>query len=284
MRRGLLTALYLTTLTGIAWAAWRGRDYYALPLLERPRHPLHWELKPGGELGHWFGVAGLGAMITMLSYSVRKRVPWLRNAGRLGTWLDVHIYLGVTGPLLIVLHSAFKVSGLIAISFWSMVAVATSGILGRFLYAQIPRGEAGDQLTLDEARRLDRELTERLRAEFGISEPQLSRLDAEQGDDRPARSLAAELAGLLVAPLTARRRFARFVREVPRLPRPVVARLGRAFRQRALLHQRLRLWRRVHELFHYWHVFHKPFAVLMYLFAAVHVGVAWATGYGLGGR
>ncbi|KAB2962665.1 MAG: hypothetical protein F9K18_09505 [Thermoanaerobaculia bacterium] len=284
MRRGLLTALYIVTLAGIALAAWRGRDYYALSLVERPRHPLHWELKPGGELGHWFGAGGLGAMIAMLSYSVRKRVPLLRRAGRLGTWLDVHIFLGITGPLLIVLHSAFKVGGLIAISFWSMVAVATSGILGRFLYAQIPRGAAGDQLTLDEARRLDLELTGRLRREFGISDADLARLDAEEDGGRQVRSLLAELAGLLVAPIAARRRFARFRRHAPRLPRLVAARLGRAVRQRALLHQRLRLWRRVHELFHYWHVFHKPFAVLMYLFAALHVVVAWATGYGFGGR
>ena len=46
------------------------------------------------------------------------------------------------------------------------------------------------------------------------------------------------------------------------------------------IHRRLALWQRVRELFHYWHVFHKPFAVIMYLFMAVHIGVAWMTGYG----
>ena len=52
---------------------------------------------------------------------------------------------------------------------------------------------------------------------------------------------------------------------------------------KARLHRRILLWQRVRELFHYWHVFHKPFALLMYLFAAVHIGVAWATGYALVG-
>jgi hypothetical protein len=51
-----------------------------------------------------------------------------------------------------------------------------------------------------------------------------------------------------------------------------------------MLHRRLRVWQRLHELFHYWHVFHKPFAVLMYIFAAIHLGVAWATGYVLWAR
>lgn len=279
MRKGLLVVLYAVTLTAIALAGWQGRDYYALPLVERPHHPLHWQLKPGGEVAQVYGIAGLSAMVLMQAYSLRKRVPLLRRAGRLGDWLDLHIYLGITGPLLIVLHSAFKVGGLIAIAFWSMVAVAVSGIVGRFLYAQIPRSAAGDQLTLDEARRLDAELGARLAAEFGFSADELARLDALEPAAGPPRSLAGELAALALAPLAARRRFARFRRGAPRLPRALAARLGRLVGQRELLHRRLRVWRRLHELFHYWHVFHKPFAVLLYLFAAIHVGVAWATGY-----
>ena len=47
MRRWLLVLLYVATFAGLAWLAWYGRDYYALPLAERPHHPLHWELKPG---------------------------------------------------------------------------------------------------------------------------------------------------------------------------------------------------------------------------------------------
>jgi hypothetical protein len=39
-----------------------------------------------------------------------------------------------------------------------------------------------------------------------------------------------------------------------------------------------------HELFHYWHVLHKPFALVMYLFMAVHVAVAVMTGYAWGSR
>jgi len=284
MRRGLLILLYSVTLAGIAAAYWHGRDYYSLPLIERPHHPLHWELKPGGEVAQLYGIAGLSAMVLMLSYSVRKRLPLLRRAGRVGTWLDVHIYFGIAGPLLIVLHSAFKVGGLIAIAFWSMVAVATSGIVGRFLYAQIPRTAAGDQLTLDEAQRLDAELTGRLRAEFGFSDAELARLDAEEAGEDAPHSLAGELAGLMLGPLAARRRFARFRRSSPPLPRGLATRLGRLVRHREMLRRRLRVWRRLHELFHYWHVFHKPFAVLMYLFASIHVGVAWATGYVLWAR
>ena len=284
MRRALLLFSYLTAFAGLAYLAARGWDYYRLPLVARPRNPQHWELKPGGSLGILYGIGGATLMTLMLLYSLRKRVPFLASLGALGDWLDFHIFCGVVGPLLIVLHSAFKVGGLIAIAFWSMVAVATSGIVGRFLYAQIPRTAAGDQLTLDEAQRLDAELTGRLRAEFGFSDAELARLDAEEAGEDAPHSLAGELAGLLLGPLAARRRFARFRRSSPPLPRGLATRLGRLVRHREMLRRRLRVWRRLHELFHYWHVFHKPFAVLMYLFASIHVGVAWATGYVLWAR
>jgi hypothetical protein len=279
MRRTILALLHLATLAALGALGWRGREYYALPLAERPRHELHWQLKPGGEIGRLYGAGGATLMTAMLSYSARKRIPLLRRAGTLSSWLDFHIWCGVTGPLLIVLHSALKLGGLIAIAFWSMVAVALSGILGRFLYAQIPRTAAGDQLSLEEARRLAAELERRLRAEAGAAAGNLEREAAPE--DRPTGFVAA-LAALAVEPVRARARFARFRRDHPGLPRPLLRRLRRATLESALLERRIALWRRIHELFHYWHVFHKPFAILMYLFAAVHIGVAFATGYGFG--
>ena len=278
----MMGALYAATLAALALLAWRGRDYYALPLLERPHHALHWELKPGGSVGRWYGIAGATLMTAMLGYSLRKRLPGLRYAGRLGTWLDLHIWCGITGPLLIVLHSALKVGGLIAIAFWSMVAVATSGVFGRFLYAQIPRTAAGDQLTLDDARRLDAELSARLRSEFGLSAAELTPRDPAAASSPAGASVAAALLALAIEPLRLRRRLARFRSEHRRLPHEVLARLTALAGQRALLHRRLALWRKLHELFHYWHVVHKPFAVVMYLFMVVHVAVALATGYAWG--
>lgn len=276
----MLGALYLASLGAVVLAAWHGRDYYRLPLTARPHHPLHWELKPGGTLGHLYGAGGAALMLAMLSYSLRRRVGALRALGRLGHWLDFHIWCGVLGPLLIVLHSAFKVSGLIAISFWSMVAVALSGAVGRFLYAQIPRSAAGDELSLEEAQRAERELATRLATRHGLSETEVEALLGAS----PATGADSLWRHWLVAPLEERRRLAALRdRARRRLPPSAVEPAVALVRQREQLRRRLRSWRRLHELFHYWHVFHKPFAILMYLFAAVHVGVAWMTGYAWGG-
>ena len=134
---------------------WRGASFYATPLGERAHHEGYWHWKAGGSIGLLLGMVGAGMMVVLLLYSVRKRVKALRRAGPIARWLDIHIYLGVVGPLLIILHTAFKVGGLVALSFWSMIAVALSGVVGRFLYLHIPRTRAGEELSLRELQHAD---------------------------------------------------------------------------------------------------------------------------------
>jgi hypothetical protein len=60
---------------------------------------------------------------------------------------------------------------------------------------------------------------------------------------------------------------------------PVRREFERVVREKAEARRRILLWSRLHDLFHYWHVVHKPFAVVMYVFMVVHVAVAVWTGY-----
>jgi hypothetical protein len=279
----LKTGLYAAGFAGVCVVAACGYDYYRTPLLERARHPGYWTWKAGGGVGHKLGLIGSSMMLLMLLYSVRKRVAALRRLGPLSRWLDVHIFLGVFGPLLVVLHSGFKVQGLVALSFWSMIVVASSGVLGRYLYLQIPRTRAGEALALAEIERQDQELSQRLRASFGLGEAELGRIDALVAV--PERTgLLTGFVRMLVGQLRLRAELARFARECRPVPRSLQSEFERVVRQKALARRRILLWDRMHELFHYWHVMHKPFALVMYLFMVVHVAVAVMTGYAWGSR
>ena len=264
VRKLVLGTAYAAALAAILFLAWEGRSYYGTPLIERPRHEDYWTLKPGGSRGHMLGIAGSSLMVAMLVYSVRKRAKALRGAGKLRDWLDFHIFCGVIGPLLVVLHSSFKVHGLVALSFWSMVVVALSGVLGRYLYLQIPRPRAGDQLSLAEVEALNAELTRRLREELG--EEAVKELEALAAD------LSPSLFRMPLDGIRLRWRLRSFRHRGS-------AELLRTIRQKALLQRRLLLWSRLQELFHHWHVLHKPFAVVMYIFMIVHIAVAILTGY-----
>ncbi len=279
-RLGLLKpAVYLLSLAGVLFLFVQGSDFYRTPLAERAHHPGYWQWKAGGTIGHPLGIVGSALMVLMLGYSLRKRVPLLRRLGPLSRWLDVHIYLGVMGPLLVVLHSSFKVHGLVALSFWSMVLVAFSGVLGRYLYLQIPRTRAGEEIALAELERMDGVLSERLHQRFGLEKDELARLDAVV----PAPAHTGLLRGvfeMLVEGLRLRSELRAFARSSRHVPARALAEFERIALQKALLRRRIVLWDRVHELFHYWHVLHKPFAVVMYVFMVVHVAVAVITGYG----
>lgn len=258
-----------------------GLSYYMTPVGERARHPDFWTYKPGGSLGLQFGAAGLVMMTLMHLYSARKRIRLLRSLGPLRGWLNGHILLGILGPLFVVLHSSFKVSGLISISFWSMVAVALSGIFGRYLYLQIPRTRAGEELSLAEVEKADRDLTRRLKDEFGADAAYLEQVERASAPP-PARGLIKVLVLLLLEDVGLRRRTR--VAPLPNLPPDLARELASVVEQKKVLRRRIVLWDAIHRLFHHWHVIHKPFAVVMYLFVVVHVVVASLTGYGFGWR
>ncbi len=274
--------LFLLYACGLGMALaflWSGHGFYATPLVERAHHDGYWRFKPGGSVGLPLGLVGTGMMLVLLLYSVRKRVRALRRLGPLSRWLDVHIFLGVMGPLFVVLHSSFKVQGLVALSFWSMIAVAASGVLGRYLYLQIPRTRAGDELTLAELVEQDRQLSARLRRDFGLDERLLQRLEA-LASPSAGPGLGSASWGIVAAQLSLGRRLAAFGRECRGVPPGLHRELLRVARQKAVVRRRIVFWDALHRLFHHWHVVHKPFAIVMYLFMVVHVVVASLTGYG----
>jgi len=275
--------LFVLGLTAVGYVAYRGYPYYRLPQIERVHHPYHWTWKPGGSVGHLLGIVGSTMMILMLSYSLRKRWRRLSGIGTLRHWLNLHMFFGVIGPLLVILHSAFRVHGLVALSFWSMVIVALSGVVGRYLYVQIPRTRLGTERSREELQQELDQVWSALRAEtkggdLESLEHTLQRLASIPNLDRPALWVLFSLVlGDLIRPWTQRRILHDALSGIPRTER---LRLQTLLLRAATLERRVLMFDRLQEIFHYWHVFHKPFAAVMYLFMLVHIAVALWTGYG----
>ncbi|MEZ4333623.1 MAG: hypothetical protein R3F35_17860 [Myxococcota bacterium] len=105
-------------------------------------------------LGYALGPFGLACMTLLLGYSVRKRARWLRQAGPLSVWLEIHLILGLIGPTAILYHARFGSSSMNAsVAMFCMLAVAGSGVGGRFVYGRIHRGLAGPRRSVDSLRR-----------------------------------------------------------------------------------------------------------------------------------
>lgn len=260
----------------VGWTVWQGWDYFTTDLAARPHHPDFREFRAAGRVGHGLGILGSAMILLLLLYSLRKRARWLQRAGELRIWLRYHIFLGIAGPVLITLHTAFKVDGLVSISYWSMVAVALSGFFGRYLYQQLPRNVLGETLDVAEVEARNEALLVELSTTHGLSDRGAAILE-----DIAVRRLehrAAPVALFMLPFLNGM-----LVRQLQRwAPRHVdgdrAAAVGLA-KDWVLQTRRLRLFDLIRDLFHYWHVFHKPFAIIMIVVMVVHVVVAVMLGY-----
>jgi hypothetical protein len=87
--------------------------------------------------GHLIGISGAGIMFLTLVYPFKKRV--LGQRGRQNP-LSRHIFYGLAGPSLVIIHSAHKLESAIGmLTFVTMVIVVLSGIAGRFLFRRVSR-------------------------------------------------------------------------------------------------------------------------------------------------
>jgi hypothetical protein len=100
--------------------------------------------------GHSLGIFGFILMLgTETLYTVRKRSRFARW-GRLSTWLQMHIFTGIVGPFLVLLHSSWKFQGLAGIVMLLTVLIVLSGFIGRYIYTAIPRSADGIELEASE--------------------------------------------------------------------------------------------------------------------------------------
>jgi hypothetical protein len=108
--------------------------------------------KPGEGLGYNLGLAGGLMMLTLLLYSARKHLKFMQGLGKLKYWFRIHMTLGVVGPVLVIFHTTFRLGSMNAtIAFYCMILVASSGLIGRFVYTRIHKGLYGSRSTLKEA-------------------------------------------------------------------------------------------------------------------------------------
>ena len=274
--------LFLVLLGAICLGGW---PYYALPIAERVRSPLHAWLKPSGYIGQSAGLLALTIFIFLWLYPVRKKFRWLAFTGAIARWLDVHVLAALGLPLLVAIHAAWRFTGLIGLGFWSMMVVWVSGLAGRYIYARIPRSKLGVELTIEEivARRQDL-LAEIARAS-GL-EPALVETTLAAGQAPVAHRGLWGTLWRMVADDLARRRAARRLRRLwetrglhrRKNDRPMLKAMLRLARREMALAQQARMLDATHDVFRYWHVLHRPVAIAALIAVLIHVAVVVALG------
>jgi len=270
-----------------------GAGYYRLPVDERPYSDQHALLRPGGAIGLKLGIVGTVLFCIIFLYALRKVVPWLGRIGTARHWMDFHVIAGICAPILIAMHASFKFRGIAGVAYWIMVAVALSGIVGRYLYSQIPRSLSAAELSLTELAHREKELTEALKGQSIYSS---SRLESILRTPTPQhiRSITPLLAIAEMLMLDLRRPFqiaslrrssihwleaVRCAGGMVRTSNPEVERIVTIVRQKAALSKRILFLDHTHRVFHLWHVIHRPFSYAFAALAIVHIIVVMGLGF-----
>ena len=135
--------------------------------------------RSGDDVGYWMGVAGGVMMLLLFSYPLRKYFGFMQRLGKVKWWFIVHMVLGIGGPLMILLHTTFRLGSVnAAVALFSMLIVAGSGVVGRFLYLRIHRGLHGERNNLADLQRrvglAEGEIKSRFRFAPGVAEKLLA--------------------------------------------------------------------------------------------------------------
>lgn len=103
-----------------------------------------------GFFGHSIGIIGFLLMLsTETLYSFRKhtvRAQW----GPMASWLQFHIFSGIVGPFMVLLHTSWKFNGLAGVTTLLTIIIVASGFIGRYIYTRIPRNLDGVELSTPE--------------------------------------------------------------------------------------------------------------------------------------
>lgn len=178
-------------------------------------------------------------------------------------------------------------------AFWIMLAVALSGVIGRYLYAQIPRSRNAADLSLSELKSSEREFSEALLAQSVFSEEELARaVHIPYSEHAREIGMLRAFAVMLVVDVRLLFQIARLRRRQSGVGAKIrsvaglfstgkweVEEVVRVVRQKASLSKRVLFLHQAQRVFHLWHVVHRPFSYAFAILAILHIAVVMGLGF-----
>ena len=144
--------------------------------------------------GHTLGILGFILMVlTETLYPLRKQVQNARW-GNMSAWLQFHIFTGLVGPYMVLLHASWQFNGLAGVLTLLTLIIVVSGFIGRYIYTAIPRTPEGVEISLEELHgqevRIETELVSTLEGWRAVASPSLATKTSQAGVESLTREKA----------------------------------------------------------------------------------------------
>jgi hypothetical protein len=215
--------------------------------------------------GHSLGIAGFILMLmTEMLYTLRKRSRSARW-GRMSTWLQFHIFTGLVGPFLVLLHSSWKFNGLAGIVMLFTVIVVISGFIGRYIYTAVPR--TADGIVIE---------AEIIQAQIKEAQHRIDQWLAFQPRSRLASRWHLSVEDKAGAGLgwLDRLRWWWQKTQMSHQERTQVDELQQLIQRREVLRQQIDRLAWARRLLAVWHAVHIPIGIVLFTAAFIHIGAA----------
>ena len=237
--------------------------------------------------GYFLGIIGGSLMLALLLYPLSKRIKLLSRWIPVRYWFGIHMAFGILGPAMVVLHANFQLGSInSSIALFSMLLVAGSGLIGRYIYTHIHHGLYGARITLRELKTETKSNHMGLLELYGRdgpgsqrSEP-LKRLlnEMEQKALQPYSGLVTNLAHVIELAINAQKT----KRQVMKLlnegfeadteqPLPDSKQALDSVNRYTLALRRAAAFKLYERLFSLWHILHLPLFIMMIITAVIHI-------------
>jgi hypothetical protein len=214
--------------------------------------------------GHSLGVVGFLLMLmTEILYSLRKRYM-LARWGKLQHWLSFHIFTGLVGPYLVLLHSSWKFNGIAGVLMLLTVIIVISGFIGRYFYTAVPRAADGTIMEVEQVNALISHNQEQLE-QWRATQPEMIR----QVDE-----LFADMTEGRISLFAASRRWRELEKDAPADRRGLFKDLRLLWERQVILKRQLDSMAGARRLLAVWHTVHIPLGVVTFTIAFIHIGAA----------
>lgn len=240
--------------------------------------------EPGGghPFGHTLGIIGTVMMVmTELLYSLRKRTSLLNWAGPVRYWLSFHIFTGIVGPALVLMHTGLEFRGLAGITMLLTAIVVGSGFIGRYLYTALPHTLSGVTASHQEIEAEVITIQSSL-ADFESQKPEQVRQIVEQLSQRTLhRHPLITLYGRVFFQWRYRRRVQRALRGLAQLEASQRKQLAQLLNRKRELERQTEMLETARRVLRSWHILHVPIGLTLFFAVAIHVFATLYFGAGL---
>ncbi len=225
--------------------------------------------------GYVLGIVGASLMLLVLLYPLSKNSLLLTRWIPIRHWFRIHMLFGILGPMMILFHSNFQLGSTnSSVALISMLLVAGSGLVGRYLYTNIHHGLYGKRITLEELKRdTENKHTDLLRV-YEMDEKLNDRIVAMETRALQNNSgVITSLLHVIFLAIDSRRLQSRITRllKASGITRPDGTLVMKFVKRHTITLRRIAAFRVYERLFSLWHVLHIPVYIMMIITAVIHI-------------